>query len=86
LAIRSRPGVNSGAVSAPGLVVSALGGKDRPGAIEECARKLGKKFTKAEWAKRLYDAAEGWRQALAVEGAWTGEIKALNPIGGITGK
>jgi hypothetical protein len=75
---------NEGKVT--GLVVNALGGKDRPGAIEECARKLGKKFAKAEWAKRLYDAAEGWRQALAVEVAWTGEIKALNPTGGVAGK
>ena len=75
---------NEGKVT--GLVASALGGKDRPGAIEECARKLGKKFANAEWAKRLYDAAEGWRHALAVEVAWTGEIKALNPIGGVMNK
>jgi hypothetical protein len=82
--VRDAATENEGKVT--GLVANALGGKDRPGAIEECARKLGKKFAKAEWSKRFYDAAEAWRHALAVEVAWTGEIKALNPIGGVMRK
>jgi hypothetical protein len=72
--------------AAAGLAVSALGSKDLSGAIDDCAKKLGKAVKKADWAKKLYDSADEWRHGVATEIAWTEEIKPINRIGGVAGK
>ena len=73
-------------VAAASLAVSALGGGGLTGAIEDCAKKLGKRFNKADWAKKLYDSADEWRHGVATEIAWTEEIKPINRVGGVAGK
>jgi len=72
--------------AAAALAVSALGSKDLSGTIEDCAKKLGKRFNKADWAKKLYDSADEWRHGVATEIAWTEEIKPINRVGGVAGK
>ena len=72
--------------AAAALAVSALGSKDLSGTIEDCAKKLGKRFNKADWAKKLYDSADEWKHGLATEIAWTEEIKPINRVGGVAGK
>jgi hypothetical protein len=72
-------------LAAAGLAATALGGGGLSGAIEDCAKKLGKRFNRADWAKKLYDSADIWRHGVATEITWTEEIKPIKRLPGVAG-